>query len=607
METILERLEKLEELSIDEVQQLAADIRTEYATVRESGEINLDHVEQLSKALATVGAQEKVLTEEAEKALAQVKELDEAMGFSAEDPTAEADAPAPGEKTEDKKEAKAEDEADADSDDAGEDDSKDEDDADADKAEDKKESKETAKKATKKEEAKKEAKVASTRILKMPSLKQKTPVSTPEASSDADKGLILDGDGKQSSETNFASMFNKAIGQLPKHFNSRMDEVRRTAATLLVDENVVPKVGRFSNFAESNDAIKDLIAKKNAEADEVATLKASGGPCVARRQEFALDVIGGDCEPVAAALPTVQSDGKGTSFYTSIEAFSEASLDSSSNIYTAAEDLSGAEYPKDCGTLDCPTPTNCDKEIIEQCLEIGNWVSFAWPEYVAAIKAAADAHLARTGEQNRLKKIYDYAVAQTNKFTEGAQPSNANAQLLDVILRYVAFDRRGSRDCSNARYNVLLQEGLEDQLRVDVARSFGFGTTSMSTDNAVFEVLNRANINISFYKAKDQFGTPTGDAGAAQPALIGTGAAVPAWNATTRIGIMRDDAVYRELGPTLDLGVFRTQEDFETNNYHLFMEYWEAVCFRNKHVFIVDTPLCANGVFSAGATAPTCA
>ncbi len=576
MSDILKKLENLDTLGVDEVEALSLEIREEYEIVRESEFIDLDYAKTLTEALETVGARQAELALEVEAAAAELAALDAVMGFGAEDGSDDADEAGDEEASGD--EVKAEDESEEV------------------KAQDE------AVEEGEKVEAAAQASV-SPRIIKMPGLKQKTPVALPEAQASA-KELIIDSDGNARTKEDFAQMFNKAISQLPK--NKSDNQTRRTAATLLLDEAIVPKVGRFANFAESNEVFEKIKEQRNQEISEFATLKASGGPCVARRQEFGLDVIGGNCEPVANALPTVQSEAKGTSFYKTLEAFGTGVLTGVSNVYTAAQDLSGAAYPKGCAELDCPTPTDCDKEIIEQCIEIGNWVGLAWPEYVAAVQFAADAHLARTAEENRLSKIWLEANANNNYFNETVQPTSMADQLLDVILRYVQADRSGSRDCSNARYNVFLREDMQAQLQIDVARQLNTAGERLDIDSAVFEILRRYNIAVNFYNAKDQFGVPTGAVGASAAPLVGSGPALPVWSPATRIAIMRDDAAYIEKGPELNLGVFRTQEDFETNNYHMFMEYFEATCFRNNHLFVVDTLVCPNGTQVGTVAAPTC-
>lgn len=595
MKTILERLKKLTELSIDEIEALHADAFAAYETNRNGGtdgNVNVDDAHVLADAIKKINARKAELAVEAEAALAELAALDAAVGFGTEggepEPEGEGDAPEGDAPVEGDAPAEGDTPAEGDAPvegDAPEGDAPVEGDAPEELA----------------------APAAPARVLRMP-LRQTQAVSAP-APEAREKELLFDSNGNSRKIEDFGQMFNQGINRVPK--TAQGVGVRSHIATLKFDSDVIPVVGKFEDFATADEAFQKLVDEKNQEFDQFATLKASGGPCVARRQEFALGVIGGDSEPVDAALPSVQSNGGGTSFYQSFEAF--GAMDGVTATYSAADDIEGAgtiqapgPYPKTEGALACPSPINCDKTLVVENVKIGNWVDMSWPEYVAAAKKIADVYLAQTAEERRLKAIYDYATAQTNVFNETAQPLGATQQLVDVILRYVTVDRKAQRVKKDVRYNVFLEEGTEEALVVDLARKMNTSGTMMTVDNAVFEILRKYNIAVSFYNSKDQFGTPAGIAGARAGNLIGTGGTLPKWDAKTRIAIMRDDAVYNDKGPQLDLGVFRTQEDFETNNYHLFFEFLEATCFRNKHVFIVDTLLCPTGTQSGTTTAPTC-
>ena len=566
MSELLKKLEELETLDIDQVELLATDIRTEYATIKESGSVDLDYVKELANALDVVTARQEVLVEEAKLALAEIAELDKKMGLVVEDEKAEDEADetadeAAGEETQEDVAVEASDEA-----------------------------------IEEKVEEKELVGAQASRIIKLPALKQKTSVEIPEQ---APKSLVFDSEGNARSKEEFATMFKKSMNSI-----SRKTDIKSNIASFVLNDESVPKVGGFSNHVEANTVLSEILAKKNAELDKVSALKASGGPCVVPRQEFGFATIGGDCEPVGAVLPRVQSDAKGVSFYQDVDVFDDVPLTNGVNIYTAAQDISGAAYPKGCATLDCPTPIVCDKDIIEKCLRIGNWVDKAWPEYVDAMQVALDTHLANVAEEYRLNKIWTQANTYGNYFNETVQPLGLTDNLLDIILRYVTLDRAGIRDCSATRYNVILDEYVAPMLAVDIARRLNFGTDRLSIDAAVFELLRAENINISFKKGRDDFGT--GAAGTALGTIIGTGPTLPAWKTTTRIAIFRDGTIVEEMGPELDLGVYRTQDDIEQNNYSMFMEYWTSVCFRNKHVFVVDAPICPNGAVSAAIPGPTC-
>ena len=582
---LLKRLEELETLSIEEAEVLATDIRAEYLKVKESDEGTVEDLKQLYEALTVVTARQETLATELEATLAEIAELDAKMGI-----VANAEGDAEGDKTD---EGDADDKADDTEGDKTPEGDADVADTEGDKAPE-------AKIEDKELVGASQAAVKTTRI---PTLSQKTKIETPVADN-ASSGFY-DVDGKERSKEEFGGLVSKTISSLKRKTSVRDADVRHKVGSFALNDETVPTIGRFDDYVEANDAIAQVIAAKNAQIDNVASLKAAGGPCVVPRQEFGFAAIGGDCEPVGAFLPRVQSDAKSTSFYEDVDAFG-TTLTNGVNIYTKAEDISGAEYPKGCAELACPNPVVCDKDIIEKCLKVGNWVNKAWPEYVDAMQGVLDTHLANVAEQYRLNKIWLKANSLNNYFVETTQSVGATDGMLDIILRYVSKDRAGLRDCSGARYNVILDEEVKQILTVDIARKFGFGSDRLNADSAVFELLRRENINIGFKKDRDAFGVANGTAGAAATSLVGTGAVLPKWDKLTRMAIFRDGSIVEEMGPELDLGIFRTQDDVENNNYSMFMEYWTSICFRNRHVFVVDAPICPNGAQSAAVTGTTC-
>ena len=87
MKTILERLKKLTELSIDEIEALHADAFAAYETNRNGGtdgNVNVDDAHVLADAIKKINARKAELAVEAEAALAELAALDAAVGFGTE-------------------------------------------------------------------------------------------------------------------------------------------------------------------------------------------------------------------------------------------------------------------------------------------------------------------------------------------------------------------------------------------------------------------------------------------------------------------------------------------------------------------------------------------
>ena len=599
-EELLELLNRLNELSIEEVDQLSEQIREAYRTMRDSGEVDLDLGAQYVEALGTISNRRSELVELQEQAAQELAALDAAV-FGTEG-TEGAD-------------GEGDTDPDADTDDSSDDDSSDDDSSDDEgDADGEGEGGDGAQLGTAQAPA-------APRILRMPAVDSGRQASVPEDQTPQESnGEILDARGNPVSMDELPSVLDKAARSAvllsESQLASTIDHEGATSKSLALKLTVgdaVPRVGRFGDFETSDEAFKALLDAKRQSRESDSRAVASGGACAPRRQEYAINVLGGDAEPVGDSLVSVTSDGKGTSFYRDIE-FSDIvstwiptnGQDVGINSYTHAQDTSAANYPKGVAKAFCPTPATCDKEIREKAINFGNWMTWAFPELVAAIQKGGNAVFARHLEEKRLAAIYDYANTLSNVLVDTSQNLDASINVVDKLLRIVTADRRDNRlGVGDVRYIAYLPEWAKAQLQVGVIAMLDGIGDRLTVEQAVFEVLRRWNVDIVFYR--DGFKAGTGTAGNLPTSIMaGVGTTIPLWQQQVRIGLVRDDAVYLDRGPTLDLGLVRTQDDIEQNNYTLFYETLEGICFKNKGVFVIDTLLCPNGA-QAGSVTPTCA
>lgn len=599
------KLEGYKELDIEGVDAFATEIRETFKQMKESGEIDLEFGNQLADTLSVLDSHREELVKEAQTAAEEAKNLENRI-FGA-DPSVEGEGAAEGE-GEGGANASAEN-ADQNADNAAEG----EENADGEGA---------AEGEASDEGAEGEGEVNSQassprRIYKLPTLGQASnnaQVTNESEGSDEpvfNEGKIFDEDGKEISKDSLQTVFQRA-GRSAKRLTSTdlardLDVPGAVSKTHLVSLSVsdaIPTVGANKDFATSEEAFQSALKDKREELEANVRAVASGGACAPRRQEYAIRALGGDSQPVGSSLVTVSSDGKGVSFFRDLE-FSTIVSDWAGGInsYTHAQDVSGSAYPKGIATIACPTPSTCDKEIREKAIRFGNWMNWAFPELIAAVERGGDAVFARHLEEKRLAAIYTYGASTLgNYFDDTIQTLDGSTNVIDKILRIVSRDRIDNRyGTTEGRYIAYFPDWLKGEITVGL-RSMLDGTgDNLSLESAVQEILSRWNVSFVFYR--DSFGTGAG----AVPASIqnAAGTDFPLWPTKARIGIVRDDAVYLDRGPTLDLGLVRTQEDIEENNYLLFYEMLEGICFRNKGVFILDTLICPNGA-QAGTVQPTC-
>lgn len=586
METIQERLEKISDLSIEEVDQLAADIREAYKTMRDSGEIDLELGAQYVAGLSVAAARREELEAELVAAQEELAALDAAVFGVAEEEKADdaaTDEVSEGDSAVDSTDGETEAEA----------------------------SESEAPVAEEKELV--ETQASTRRILKMPSVEAGKQASIPEAEDVVSNGKIFD------AEDNVVA-FEKVPALLERAAKSaRMITEEQLASTVEIEgatpkstfmklsvSDAIPHVGRFSDYETSEEAFQAILKEKRDQRAADTRAVASGGACAPRRQEYAINVIGGDAQPVGDSLVSVTSDGKGVSFFRDLE-FSTMTTNWSGGInsYTEAQDISAANYPKGLASVTCPTASTCDKEIREKGIKFGNWMTWAFPELVSAIQEGGNAQFARHLEEKRLSAIYDYANTLSNVLVDTSQNLDASINFVDKILRIVTADRRDNRLGDGQRYIVYLPRWARAQLQIGmIAMLDGLGD-GLSVEGAALEILRRWNVDVVFYD--DAFKSGTGTAGNLPTSIqAAVGTTVPLWQTTVRVGLVRANAVYLDRGPTLDLGLVRTQSDIEQNNYTLFYETLEGICFKNKGVFVLDLLLCPNGA-QAGTVTPTCA
>jgi hypothetical protein len=589
MKTIQERLEAIADLSIEEIDQLAGDIREAYKTMRDSGEVDLELGAQYVAGLSVVATRREELEAELVAAQEELAALDAAV-FGADT------------KEEEAKDDVATDEVSADDAVVGEADVETKTEAEAETEEVTAEDKELV-----------ETQASTRRILKMPAVEAGKQASIPESEETVSNGQILDAEDNVVAFEKLPALLDRAAksarsmtqAQLAATIGTEGATPKSTIMKLSVSD-ALPHVGRFADFETSDEAFKALLKEKRDQRSADSRAVASGGACAPRRQEYAINVIGGDAQSVGDSLVSVTSDGKGVSFFRDLE-FSDmtANWTGGINSYTEAQDISAAAYPKGIATVNCPTTSNCDKEIREKGINFGNWMTWAFPELVSAIQEGGNAQFARHLEEKRLTAIYDYANTLSNVLVDTSQNLDASINFVDKILRLVTADRRDNRLGDGQRYIAYIPRWARAQLQVGmIAMLDGLGD-GLSVEAGAFEVLRRWNVDIVFYD--DAFKSGTGTAGNLPTNIqAAVGTTVPLWQTTVRVGLVRDDAVYLDRGPTLDLGLVRTQDDIEQNNYTLFYETLEGICFKNKGVFVLDLLLCPNGA-QAGTVTPTCA
>ena len=239
-------------------------------------------------------------------------------------------------------------------------------------------------------------------------------------------------------------------------------------------------------------------------------------------------------------------------------------------------------YPKTAMRANCPTYVDCEQRASWLEIVYDNLGSMAWPEFVAAVERGGRVALARLNESNRLEDWYQAAASNGSVLTPIAQPVNANQNYVRAIIDIVSTDRSNKRDWETPY--IVAQPAFADALLVqEVLGTLAVSSGTMALNEARAQIFR--DYRISFVNYLDRFGT-TAEAyttvngnDTVLPALP-TDGATPDLPCQVRVGIARDDAGFNRVGDTLDLGVLRTETDLEDNDWRIFYEQWQRLCFR---------------------------
>lgn len=247
-----------------------------------------------------------------------------------------------------------------------------------------------------------------------------------------------------------------------------------------------------------------------------------------------------------------------------------------------ALDNASSPYPKTAMRANCPSYVDCEQRASWLEIVFDNLGSMAWPEFVAAVERGGRVALARLNESNRLEDWYQAAASNGSVLTPIAQPVNANQNYVRAIIDIVSTDRSNKRDWETPY--IVAQPAFADALLVqEVLGTLAVSSGTMALNEARAQIFR--DYRISFVNYLDRFGT-TAEAyttvngnDTVLPTLPADGA-TPDLPCQVRVGIARDDAGFNRVGDTLDLGVLRTETDLEDNDWRIFYEQWQRLCFR---------------------------
>lgn len=354
---------------------------------------------------------------------------------------------------------------------------------------------------------------------------------------------------------------------------------------------IVASVNYGDRFPEDRKVYMDAgdTEKINGVVGPDALLTASGGLCAPVTPYYELQNIATALRPVRDALAGFNAVRGG------INAAAPPTLADVTGvgIKTAAEDALGGTFAtKECQVVECPPFSECLLSMVYRCLQFGNLNARAFPEMIATWNDLVIAAHARTAETALLDGIGAASTAVTTTQTYGA-----GFDLVYGILRAASAFRSRHRMTPDARLRVLLPSWVQDLVASDFAGQ-QFDRWEYPRDR-ITELLRRQGVEPSFYLDGE---TGEGQVFGAQSA----GALLDFPDEVVWYIFPEGSFLFLD-GGTLDLGIVRDSTLNSTNDFQIFAETFEQVCFVGVESYQVTSAVCPNGQVAAPETAFVCA
>lgn len=364
-------------------------------------------------------------------------------------------------------------------------------------------------------------------------------------------------------------------------------EERVSVARIMAD---FPKERVLGNDAQANASLIAAAVESDTEA-----IVAAGGLCAPLSPYYGLANISDASRPVRAGLTNFQggADRGGIRYITppTLPDFNGAV-----SRWTIENDATpGSDGPatKPCITVDCGDEITANIYAVPHCLTFGNMGARAWPEQVTNATELTLAAHARIAESYLL----DAMKAGSKAVTAGIGLGAARDLLYQVGVGVAAFKNR-HRMPDNARLVSYIPSWTMDMIREDIARSLPFSDNQLAVaDSAINGYFNARGVRVVEYLDSPTSGVSQYFGNQAVGQLLDFPSAVQ-W------GLFHEGAWGYLDGGQLDLGLVRSPELNETNDYQIWGETFEGIAMLGVESLWITSTLCASGA-SAGTIDPT--
>lgn len=314
-------------------------------------------------------------------------------------------------------------------------------------------------------------------------------------------------------------------------------------------------------------------------------ITAAGGYCAPLEVRYDLFGLGTSDRPVKDALASFRADRGGLRY---IAPPVLANYAGAVGLWTAATDASPGTATKPCLTVTCGSEVTKVVDAVTLCLQFGNLMSRAYPELVARNNELAMIQHARYAELQLLAQIKTGGTNLT-----AAKELGAIRDILDQINKAAAGYRYRHRMAPESPLRFIAPAWLRDAFRSDLSKEMPGDNTDDQhalADRRIMAWFAARHINASWSLE----GLPTyGGPG------VGTTSVLAEFPGTVEWDLFAEGTFLFLDGGTLDVGIIRDSTLVGTNDYKMFMETFEAVAKVGPESLHVTSTFDANGVAQA--------
>lgn len=292
-------------------------------------------------------------------------------------------------------------------------------------------------------------------------------------------------------------------------------------------------------------------------------LVAAGGYCAPLQVKYDIFGLGSTARPIRDGLPSFGAARGGIRYvappklgdYT--DAVGLWTAENDADPATTGDPGSEVVTPKNKKIVQCAAELTADVDAVTLQLQFGNLMSRAFPELVQRHNQLALIEHARFAERNLLSQISAGSTAVTSAFKVGT----ARDFLLAIAKAGAAYRNR-HRVARTTPLRVIAPEWVLDAMREDLTQQLPGDNTYAMSDAIISSFLAARNINVTWHMD------------AVFPSQ-GAGALVD-FPATIEWFIFAEGTWLFLDGGTLDLGVVRDSGLVGTNDYITFVETFEG-------------------------------